>query len=56
VEVDILRKFREGPNGKLFAFDQDEDALANALPDERFVLINENFRHIKVLRFSGVKM
>jgi ubiquinone/menaquinone biosynthesis C-methylase UbiE len=36
-----------GPNGKLFAFDQDEDALANALPDERFVLINENFRYIK---------
>jgi 16S rRNA (cytosine1402-N4)-methyltransferase len=47
---------RLGPNGKLFAFDQDEDALANALPDERFVLINENFRHIKrFLRFSGVK-
>jgi len=47
---------RLGPEGKLFAFDQDEDALANALPDERFVLINENFRHIKrFLRFSGVK-
>jgi 16S rRNA (cytosine1402-N4)-methyltransferase len=24
------RKFREEPNGKLFVFDQDEDALANA--------------------------
>jgi 16S rRNA (cytosine1402-N4)-methyltransferase len=47
---------RLGTDGKLFAFDQDEDALANALPDERFVLINENFRHIKrFLRFSGVK-
>ena len=47
---------RLGPNGKLFAFDQDEDALANALPDERFVLINENFRFIKrFLRFYGVK-
>ncbi len=47
---------RLGPEGKLFAFDQDEDALANALPDERFILINENFRHIKrFLRFSGVK-
>ncbi|HBI00092.1 MAG TPA: 16S rRNA (cytosine(1402)-N(4))-methyltransferase [Flavobacterium sp.] len=45
-----------GPNGKLFAFDQDEDALANALPDERFKLINENFRNIKrYLRFYGVK-
>jgi hypothetical protein len=27
--------------------DQDEDALANALKDERFTLINENFRFIK---------
>ncbi len=47
---------RLGPNGKLFAFDQDEDALANALPDERFVLINENFRYLKrFLRFHNVK-
>jgi len=47
---------RLGPNGKLFAFDQDEDALANALADERFTLINENFRFIKrFLRFYGVK-
>ena len=47
---------RLGPNGKLFAFDQDEDALANALPDERFTLINENFRFIKrFLRFYGIK-
>lgn len=47
---------RLGPNGKLFAFDQDEDALANALNDERFTLINENFRFIKrFLRFYGVK-
>ena len=47
---------RLGPNGKLFAFDQDEDALANAFRDERFILINENFRFIKrFLRFYGVK-
>jgi 16S rRNA (cytosine1402-N4)-methyltransferase len=47
---------RLGSNGILFAFDQDEDALANALPDERFTLINENFRFIKrFLRFNGVK-
>lgn len=51
---EILKRL--GPNGKLFAFDQDEDALANALPDERFVLINENFRFIKrFLRFHGVR-
>ena len=47
---------RLGPNGKLFGFDQDEDAFANTLPDERFVLIPENFRYIKrFLRFHGVK-
>ncbi|WP_202110873.1 16S rRNA (cytosine(1402)-N(4))-methyltransferase RsmH [Flavobacterium hydrocarbonoxydans] len=51
---EILKRL--GPNGKLFAFDQDEDALANALPDDRFTLINENFRFIKrFLRFHGVK-
>ncbi|REH00409.1 16S rRNA (cytosine1402-N4)-methyltransferase [Flavobacterium aquicola] len=51
---EILRRL--GPDGKLFAFDQDEDALANALPDERFTLINENFRFIKrFMRFYGVK-
>lgn len=51
---EILKRL--GPNGKLFAFDQDEDALANALPDERFTLINENFRFIKrFLRFHGIK-
>lgn len=47
---------RLGPEGKLFAFDQDEDALANALNDDRFTLINENFRFIKrFLRFHGIK-
>ena len=47
---------RLGTNGKLFGFDQDEDAWANALPDERFTLIQENFRYIKrFLRFHGVK-
>ncbi|RTY68803.1 16S rRNA (cytosine(1402)-N(4))-methyltransferase RsmH [Flavobacterium sp. GSP27] len=51
---EILKRL--GPDGKLFAFDQDEDALANALPDERFTLINENFRFVKrFLRFYGVK-
>jgi len=51
---EILKRL--GPNGRLFGFDQDEDALANALDDERFTLINENFRFIKrFLRFHGVK-
>lgn len=47
---------RLGPNGRLFGFDQDEDAWENTLNDERFVLIQENFRYIKrFLRFNGVK-
>ena len=47
---------RLGPNGKLYAFDQDEDAQANVIKDVRFILIPENFRFIKrYLRFYGVK-
>ncbi|MFT6748862.1 MAG: 16S rRNA (cytosine1402-N4)-methyltransferase [Flavobacterium sp.] len=45
-----------GPNGKLFGFDQDEDAWQNTLADDRFMLIKENFRFIKrFLRFHGIK-
>jgi 16S rRNA (cytosine1402-N4)-methyltransferase len=45
-----------GPNGKLFGFDQDEDAWENTLADDRFTLIQENFRFIKrFLRFHGIK-
>ncbi|WP_148781918.1 16S rRNA (cytosine(1402)-N(4))-methyltransferase RsmH [Aquimarina intermedia] len=47
---------RLGPEGKLYAFDQDADALENAIDDPRFTLINENFRFIKrFLRLYGVK-
>ena len=45
-----------GSNGKLFAFDQDEDALDNTIDDERFTLINENFRYItQFLKFYGIR-
>lgn len=40
----ILEQLGEG--GRLFAFDQDQDALKNALPDSRFTLINQNFRYL----------
>ena len=51
---EILKQL--GPNGKLFAFDQDKDALLNTIDDERFTLINENFRFVKrFLRFYGTK-
>ena len=51
---EILKRL--GADGRLYAFDQDEDALDNAIDDERFTLINENFRFIKrFLRFYGVR-
>ncbi len=47
---------RLGKDGKLFAFDQDDDAIKNAIDDERFTLINENFKYTKrFLRFHGIK-
>ena len=47
---------RLGKNGKLFAFDQDEDAVNNKIDDDRFVLIEENFRYIsRFLKFYGVR-
>lgn len=47
---------RLGPKGKLFAFDQDKDALLNTIDDDRFTLINENFRYVRrFLRFYGAK-
>lgn len=45
-----------GPDGKLYAFDRDNDALANSIDDPRFLLIHENFKHIKsFLRLYGVR-
>lgn len=47
---------RLGPDGKLFSFDQDEDALKNAIDDPRFTLIPQNFRFLKrYLRFYNVR-
>ena len=47
---------RLGPDGKLFGFDQDKDALRNTIEDPRFTLIHENFKFIKrFLRFYGIK-
>ncbi|USD26909.1 16S rRNA (cytosine(1402)-N(4))-methyltransferase RsmH [Flagellimonas marinaquae] len=51
---EILKRL--GESGKLFAFDQDEDALQNALEDGRFQLINQNFRYLKqFLKFYGIR-
>ncbi|WP_353164846.1 16S rRNA (cytosine(1402)-N(4))-methyltransferase RsmH [Empedobacter brevis] len=43
-------------NGKLFSFDQDVDAVRNKIDDNRFELVEQNFRFLKNnLRFRGVK-
>lgn len=52
----ILEKL--GPQGRLFAFDQDPDAWrqADKIDDDRLELITANFRHIqKYLRIHGIK-
>jgi 16S rRNA (cytosine1402-N4)-methyltransferase len=42
--------------GRLIAFDQDEDALANSIDDKRFTLLNQNFRFLKNnLLYLGVE-
>lgn len=42
--------------GRLIAFDQDSDAVANFINDERFTFLCQNFRYLKNnLRYHGVK-
>ena len=41
-----------GPNGRLFSFDQDMDAYANRIDDNRFTFVHGNFRYLRnFLRF-----
>jgi len=42
---EILRRL--GEKGRLVAFDQDEEAIANAPNDERLILVNQNFGFLK---------
>ena len=44
-----------GKEGRLFGFDRDLDARANAINDDRFFFVHGNFRHIEnFLRFYNV--
>ncbi len=44
-----------GVSGRLFGFDQDADAYANRLEDDRFQFVHSNFRYIKqFLHYYGV--
>ncbi len=50
---EILKHLNE--NGKLFSFDQDEDAAKNVPHDNRLTFIPQNFRYLKnYLRLNGV--
>ncbi|MEO1013361.1 MAG: 16S rRNA (cytosine(1402)-N(4))-methyltransferase RsmH [Bacteroidota bacterium] len=50
---EILKRL--GGSGQLWAFDQDEDALQNRIPDERVTLIQGNFRYVaQFLKFYGI--
>lgn len=42
---EILKRL--GEKGRLFGFDQDKDAVANSLKDDRFELVKQNFRYLK---------
>jgi 16S rRNA (cytosine1402-N4)-methyltransferase len=42
---EILSRLSE--KGKLIAFDQDEDAIKNAIDDPRFIFVRSNFRFLK---------
>lgn len=45
-----------GDKGRLFGFDQDLDALKNALPDPRFTFVRSNFAYIpNFLRYHGIE-
>lgn len=51
---EILKRL--GSGGKLFAFDQDEDAAENVIEDSRFQLVQENFRFMaQFLKFYGIR-
>ena len=46
---------RLGDNGRLLGFDQDEDAVANIIPDNRFTFVRSNFRYLKnFLRYHDI--
>jgi 16S rRNA (cytosine1402-N4)-methyltransferase len=45
-----------GKNGKLLGFDQDEDAVKNALDDTRFIFVRSNFQYLKnFLKYHNIE-
>jgi 16S rRNA (cytosine1402-N4)-methyltransferase len=51
--LEVLKKL--GKNGRLLAFDQDQDAEANVPDDKRIIFIGANFRYLKnYLRYHAI--
>lgn len=51
---ELLRRL--GPSGRLYSFDQDEDAEKNIVGDDRLTFVRSNFRYVKQwMRYYGVE-
>lgn len=51
---EILKKL--STQGKLVGFDQDEDAVKNAIDDSRFIFVRSNFKYLKnFLRYHNIE-
>jgi len=51
---EILRRL--GPNGHLYGFDQDEDAMQNIIDDDRFTFVRSNFCFLtNFMKYYGVE-
>ncbi|HHU34253.1 MAG TPA: 16S rRNA (cytosine(1402)-N(4))-methyltransferase RsmH [Bacteroidetes bacterium] len=50
---EILKRL--GPNGRVVAFDQDDDAVINVPDDKRLLFLGQNFRFLRNnLRYNGI--
>lgn len=50
---EILKRL--GPNGRVVAFDQDDDAVVNVPDDKRLLFLGQNFRFLRNnLRYNGI--
>ena len=51
---EVLKKL--GKNGRLIAFDQDQDAEANVPDDKRVIFVGANFRYLRnYLRYHAIE-
>ena len=56
IKNEKLKIKNEAKGGHLYSFDQDEDALQNAIEDPKWTFVHSNFRYLKNwMEFYGVK-